>query len=404
MTGKGLVICFLLFILSLWPGYSMNSDWPGWRGPDRNSIIRGEEWDPLRLENEPDIVWKINAGNGYSSFAITEKYLYTMGNTKNKETVWCFDVKTGKEVWNHTYPCTPGQYPGPRCTPLLDGDKVYTLGEKGNLFCFNAENGKVIWQKNVVSDFKAQAPSWNFASSPVIEGNTLYLNVCKYGIALKKENGQKIWVSPSDKCGYSSPLLCVINKVNCVLMFGMKAIYGVNRDNGKLLWQHEWITSYDVNAADPVVSGDTVFISSGYNTGCTLLQIKNNKPSAVWKNKVISSHFSSFIFKDGYIYGNDGAAGSYGTFKCVELATGKEIWGKRLGFGSLVATEDHLIMLTERGKLHIAQLSSKGYEEIARATVLSNTCWTPPVLCRGMIFCRNHKGDIVCIDVRKQNK
>lgn len=164
--------------------------------------------------------------------------------------------------------------------------------------------------------------------------------------------------------------------------------------------QYKWITSYDVNAADPVVSGNTVFISSSYRVGGTLIKIENNKPSAVWKNKVMSSHFSSFVFKDGYIYGNDGAAGNYGTFKCVELATGKEIWGKNLGFGSLVATEDHLIMLTERGKLHVATLTPKGYKEIAQATVISSTCWTPPVLWNGMIFCRNHKGDMVCVDVR----
>jgi outer membrane protein assembly factor BamB len=151
-----------------------------------------------------------------------------------------------------------------------------------------------------------------------------------------------------------------------------------------------------------VVSGNNVFISSGYSTGCTLLKINNNKPAAVWENKVMSSHFSSFIFMDGYIYGNDGNAGSTGTFKCIEMATGKEIWGERLGFGSITATEDYLIMLTERGRLHIAQLNPKGYEEIARATVLSSTCWTPPVICRGMIFCRNHRGDIVCVNVRKE--
>jgi outer membrane protein assembly factor BamB len=411
MMRKGSIICLLLFILSLWPGYSVyaeqaggNLDWPGWRGPDRNSFSPGRDWDPSRLKNKPVIIWNINAGNGYSSFAITDKYLYTMGNTNNKEIVWCFDVKTGKKVWNYTYPCIPGQYPGSRCTPLIDGKKVYTLGEKGNLFCFNAKTGSVIWKKDVVSDFKAQPPSWNFASSPVIEGDVLFLNVCRYGIALNKENGKKIWASPPDKCGYSTPLLCTINNIDCVLMYGMKNLYYVKRDNGELLWQYEWITSYDVNAADPVVSGNTVFISSGYSTGCTLLEINDNKPVPVWKSKVMSSHFPSIILKDGYIYGNDGAAGSYGTFKCIELATGKEMWSKKLGFGSLTATEDYLIMLTERGKLHIAQLSPKGYEEIAQAAVLSSTCWTPPVLCRGMIFCRNHKGDIVCVDVRKENK
>lgn len=235
MKQKQYIICLLLLIVNLWPVFTENTDWPGWRGPEGNSFAPGKDWDPLKLSKKPNILWKSNAGSGYSSFAITGNHLYTMGNTGNKETVWCFNVNTGKKVWKHTYACTPGQYPGPRCTPLINEGKVYTLGEKGSLFCLNARTGKVIWKKNVVSDFKAQSPSWNFASSPVIEGDILYLNVCRYGIALNKETGKKIWTSPSDKCGYASPVLCTINNVKCVLMFGMKAVYSVKRDDGTLL-------------------------------------------------------------------------------------------------------------------------------------------------------------------------
>jgi outer membrane protein assembly factor BamB len=399
MNQKKYSTCIILCLLCLVAVFPVYSDWPGWRGPDYNSISPEKDWDPLKIDDESNILWEMNAGNGFSSFAVSGNFLYTMGNENRKETIWCLTIKNGKKVWSHSYPCSSGQYPGPRCTPLVDGERVYTLGEKGDLYCLNAKTGKVIWKKNVVSDFKAQPPSWNFASSPVIDGDMLFLNVCTYGIALNKENGKKIWTSYPGVSGYASPVLCSINNTESVLMFGSRALYCVQRNNGKLIWKYDWKTSYDVNAADPVVVKNTIFISSGYRTGCTLIKIENNKPIEVWKNREMSSHFSSFVYKDGYIYGIDGNAGSRGTFKCIELATGKEIWGERLGFGSLVATEDTLIILTERGKLHIAQLSPKGYKEIAQATLLSSTCWTPPVIINGRIYCRNHKGNIVSVDV-----
>ena len=403
MILRNYIIVTVILIFCIWPGSAGDFDWPNWRGPERNSVSQEKNWDPLKLSGEPAILWKINVGNGYSSFAIVDNYLYTMGNKNRKDTVWCLNVKTGKEVWHYTYPCSFGQYPGPRSTPLIDGENMYTLSEKGDLFCFNAKTGKVIWELNIVKKFKAQAPTWNFAGSPVVEGDILYINACKYGIALNKKTGKKVWVSPPAKGGYSSPVICTIEKKESVLFFGEKAIYGVQRDNGKLLWQYKWITNYDVNAADPLVSDNKVFISSNYGVGCSLLQIKRNKPSEIWKSTVIKSHFSSFVLFDGYLYGNDGSPGS-GRFKCIKLSDGKEMWSEKLGFGSLMATKDYLIMLTERGTLHIVKVNPKKYEEIAQAKVLNNTCWTPPVLCSEKIYCRNHRGDIVCVDVSKDKK
>lgn len=390
-----------IFLVCSFPGFSENPDWPSWRGPDRNGISREKEWDPKTIAPEPNFAWKINVGNGYSAVAIRGNYLYTMGNDKRKDTVWCLDVKTGKEVWSYTYPCTYGQYPGPRATPLIDGDNLYTLSEQGDLFCFNAKTGKIIWEQNIVKEYKAILPTWNLAGSPVIEGNTLYINACTYGIALDKRTGKKIWASPPGKSGYASPVLATINKVDSLLIFGEKALYGVNKESGKMLWQYKWVTNYDVNAADPVVWGNKIFISSNYGVGCALISIDKNKPTEIWKNKTIKSHFSSFILFDGYIYANDGSPGR-GNFKCIELASGKEMWSEKLGFGSLMATEDYLILLTERGSLHIARVNPKKYEEVAQSKVISGTCWTPPVLAQGRIYCRNHKGDIVSIDVDKK--
>jgi len=403
MLNKKIIFCIIITLCSFYIVFSEAPDWPGWRGQDRNSISTDTDWDPVKINGEPVILWKINVGAGFSAFAIKDDYLYTIGNAKKIDTIWCINIKTGKKIWTYSYDCSYGQYPGPRSTPLVDGDLVYTMSEKGNIFCLDAKTGKVKWKKNAVTDFKANLPSWDLASSPVIEGDILYLNICKYGIALNKITGKKKWSSPSGTSGYASPVFARFDNVDSLVMFGQKAVYGVNRANGKLLWEYGWVTDYDVNAADPVFSGNTVLVSSAYNVGCALIKIDNFRPSLVWKSKVIRSHFSSIILRDGYIYGNDGSPGSSrGSFKCIKLDSGDEMWSKTLGFGGLVATNDYLIMLTERGKLHIAKLSPEKYVEIAQASVLTSTCWTPPVLAKGRIFCRNHRGDIVCVDVSKK--
>jgi outer membrane protein assembly factor BamB len=172
---------------------------------------------------------------------------------------------------------------------------------------------------------------------------------------------------------------------------------------GKAAWSFPWETDNDVNAADPIVYGNRFFISSGYGTGCALIEVKENKPRVMWKNGIMSSHFSSLLQMDGLIYGNDGSAlTGKGVFRCLDIGTGKELWGKSLGLGSLCAAGDKLIFLTARGAVHIVEASNSSYREVSSASsVLSPNCWTPPAFCRGRIYLRNHKGDIVCIDMNK---
>jgi len=379
------------------------SDWSRWRGPEGNGISTETEWNPEALSKGPRIVWKANVGIGYSCIAIKGSSLYTMGNRKGQDVVYCLDAMTGRMAWKYSYPCAPGQHPGPRATPTVDGSVVYTLSKEGHLFCFSADKGKVRWQRNIVQDFNVQPPTWGFAGSPVIEGELLILNAGVSGLALNKRTGERAWVSKPGIGGYATPVIYDYKGNRYAAIFGQKAIYGVAVETGRKAWSYPWITSYDANAADPLVHDNRVFISSNYGSGCALLDINGRKPKLIWKNKNINSHFSSFILIDGYIYGNDGFAGSSrGVFRCVDIETGKEMWGKGLGFGSLIAADNKLILLNEKGNLFIAKATPSSYQEISSApAVLSRTCWTPPVLCEGMIYCRNHRGDLVCIDVGK---
>jgi outer membrane protein assembly factor BamB len=394
-------VLLLAFFVFLGMDIKEESDWPRWRGSNGDGISPETGWNPKALSKGPRIVWKTNVDSGFSSVSIRGNSLYTMGNRKGQDVVYCLDVRTGKEIWSHSYPCSLGQYPGPRATPAIDGSFVYTLSQEGHLFCFNAENGKVKWQKNITREFGVSPPNWGFAGSPVIEGDLLILNAGVSGLALDKRTGEKVWLSKSGVGGYATPVVYRLDGTQYVAIFGRRALYGVELASGKQLWSFPWVTGHDVNAADPLVHGNRIFISSNYGVGCALIELQEKGPKLVWKNDKMNSHFSSFIYLDGYIYGNDGTA-SYrrGTFRCLEFETGKEMWGENLGFGSLIATRDTLILFNDRGNLFIAEATPASYREISRAeSVLGSTCWTPPVLCRGRIYLRNSRGDLVCIDV-----
>jgi outer membrane protein assembly factor BamB len=306
-------------------------------------------------------------------------------------------------IWSYSYPCILGQYQGPRATPTIDGDYVYTLSRWGDLFCFNATDGKVIWQTNIVDRFRARPPQWDFAGSPVIEGDLLILNAGVSGIALDKKTGKKIWSSKTGTGGYATPVVYDYEGKKYVAIFGEKALYAVELETGKQIWSYPWRTQHDVNAADPLVIGNKIFISSDYGSGCALLEFNDEKPQLVWKNRNLNSHFSSFIHIDGYIYGIDGFAGSTrGFFRSLDIKTGNVVWQEQLGFGSLIAVNNNLIILNSKGDLFIVQAAPSSYQEVSRVSaVLPRTCWTPPAFSNGKIYLRNNLGDLVCIDVSK---
>jgi outer membrane protein assembly factor BamB len=376
-------------------------DWPQWRGPERNGISTETNWDPAALTRGPRILWRTNVGLGYSGVAVKGDRLYTMGSERGRDSVICMDTRTGREIWSYSYPARSMQYPGPRATPTIDGNFLYTMSSDGQLFCLSADRGAVRWSRNIVEDFGARPPNWGFAGSVVVEEDLLLLNAGPSGLALDKRNGKLAWASGAGTGGYATAVLYTQNGMRYAAIFGRRAIYGVEARTGKEAWSYPWVTGNDVNAADPLVFDDRVFISSDYGSGSALLDISGRQPKLLWRNGNMNSHFSSFVLIDGHIYGNDGFAGRRnGVFRCLDAETGREMWSQSLGFGSLIAADGKLILLTEQGDLHIALATPSGYREIARArSILSSSCWTPPVLCDGSIYLRNHRGELVCLDM-----
>jgi outer membrane protein assembly factor BamB len=179
------------------------------------------------------------------------------------------------------------------------------------------------------------------------------------------------------------------------------SIVAVGLKDGKLLWRFPWKTPYEVNAADPIVSGDKIFISSAYQHGCALLRMKGDGVEKIYEGKTMHTHFNPAVLINGFLYGIDGDAGHGGGLRCIEFATGASKWiEKSIGTGALMAADGKLIVQAEKGELMIAAASPDGFKPLARAQVLGGKCWTTPVLSNGRIYCRNSRGDLVCLDVR----
>ncbi len=408
---KLLIVFFLSGSLSF---TAFAADWTRWRGPNGNGISKETNWNPDALAGGAKIIWKINVGNGHSAVSIKGNYLYTMGNkavtsggkTANEDTVYCIDKRTGKTIWRYSYPCKEGQWPGPHTTPVISDNNVYTFSKEGDLFCFETNKGIVKWKKNVVVEFNAEKQTWGFSSSPHIENNVLLINACTSGIALNAKTGAKIWVSRPGIAGYAVPKIYKMNGKKCLVISGQKAIYGVDFKTGKELWSYPWVSAYDINAADPIVVGSKVFISSGYGKGCVLIDITGNKPKPVWQNKNMRNHFSSSLYIDGYIYGPDGnTGGPRNPLSCIDIKTGNIVWTQKIGFASIMAAGGKLIILTERGELIIAEAANQGYKELSRAQLPETSgrriYWTAPLLLNGRIYCRNNSGDLFCVDMKK---
>lgn len=377
------------------------ADWPIWRGPARDGITQEKEW---KLAAEPKVVWEAEVGLGFSSFVIAEGRVLTTGHADDQDTVYCLDAKTGKEVWKHSYAADLGDKyyeGGTSATPTIDGDKVYHLSRWGDLFCFEAATGKVVWNKNVQQETGANIPDWGFAGAPLVQANLLIINVGKAGMAVDKTSGKIIWKSEVDSAGYSTPYPFKSGGRDLAVIGSADSYIAVDVKTGEQLWTYRWNTRYGVNASDPILSGDQLFISTGYNKGCTLLKLGSGEPEKVWESKVLKNQFNSSVLIGGYLYGIDGDHNSRGSLKCVQFSDGKEMWAEnQIGFGSLTASADgRLLVLTAKGELVEVKASPEGYEETTRAQVLSGKCWSAPVLANGLLYARNAEGHVVCLDV-----
>ena len=404
ITSHMLMLVFGLAVCVIVAGHYRTAeaaDWPNWRGPNRNGISNETGWLATWPSDGPKVLWETPIGTGFASMAVSKGRVYAMGNINDNDILYCLDAQTGKQIWKKSYPCPlfkKNHEGGPAATPTIDGDSVYTFSKNGDIIRFNAATGDVVWHKNVTKELGVKHPTWYFASSPFIIDNLVILNAGTAGVALNKADGSLVWKNGNDSAGYATAVPFTVGNQKCVAIFASRELVGLIASNGKVIWTLPWKTSYDVNAADPIVTGNTIFISSGYNKGCALLKMGADSVSEIWRNKNMRNHFNSCVLWQGYIYGLDDGSGK--ELRCLDFKTGQVQWGQTgFGKGSLILADGKLIILSERGKLVTAPASPEGFKELSSAQILSGKCWTSPVLANGRIYARNADGRLVCVDV-----
>ena len=376
------------------------ADWFRWRGPDLNGISQETGWQTRWPAQGPKRLWTASVGTGFSSFSVSRGRVYTMGNTADTDTAFCLDANSGRTIWQHSYPCAldPKNFEGgPAATPTVDtgGDRIYTFSRKGDVYCLDAADGKVVWSKNLNRELGVEIPTWGFASSPLIEGKLVLFNAGNGGIALDKKTGAVVWDSGKSAGGYATAVPLHPAPHISVAVFSRQSLVGVEIGDGHELWRYPWKTEYDVNAADPIVAGDRVFISSGYNRGATVIRVNGGQLEKVWENKNMRNHFNSCVLWQQHLYGVDESE-----LRCLALDTGEVKWKyPQFGKGALMLADGKLIGLSEKGELLIAEATPAAFNPISRAPVLTGKCWTAPVLANAHIYCRNARGEVVCLDV-----
>ena len=384
---------------------SAHADWPQWLGPNRTGISSETGLLTTWATDGPTVVWEKELGEGFSGISVVDGRVYTMFSAGEDEFVICLKEKTGEEIWRFRtgakfYERQGGN--GPRSQPTVDGERVFVLSAEGWLYALNAKDGKKLWLVDLYDGLGSRVPKFGFSTSPLIENDLLLLEVgTRQGtfIALDKTNGAVKWASQRDIVSYSSPIAADIAGIRQVVFVSGEAAVGLSPADGSLYWRFPWHTSYDLNVATPIlVPPDRIFISSGYDHGAALLQISQEgdglSVKKVWESRGMKNHFGTSLLIGDYIYGFDNAI-----LKCIEAETGKEQWRRRgYGKGTLIYADGQLIILSDKGKLALADASPLNFSEKVSAQVLSGKCWTPPTLANGKIFVRDmHK--IVCMDV-----
>jgi outer membrane protein assembly factor BamB len=382
------------------------SDWPQWRGPNRDGISKEtgllKQWGP----DGPPLVWKTSgAGNGYSSFAVAGGRIFTMGLRGNREYVIAFDVVSGKEVWAtpHGGAFRNDRGDGPRGTPTVDGATLYALGGNGDLSALDVRTGKVIWTMNVLQKFGGSNITWGISESPLVVGEKVLVNAGGPGasiVALNKKDGSLIWKSQSDRSGYSSAIPVQVGSTTQVVFFTHHRALGLDLKDGKLLWEYDRAANDVANVATPVVRGNRVFISSDYGTGAGLMEIKaDGKAQEVYFTKDMRNHHSSSILIGDYLYGF-----SSGILTAMRFDTGEVAWRDRsVGKGSLVYADGNLYALSENGVVGLIEATPTGYREKGRFRIAQDSLptWTHPVVAGGRLYLRD-QDTIYAYDVREK--
>jgi outer membrane protein assembly factor BamB len=385
------------------------TDWPQWRGPERNGVSTETGLLTQWPAGGPASVWSTTGlGKGYGAVAIKGDRIYVQAAQGSQSVVFALNLADGKVVWTRPLGKSLDQDRGggPRGTPTVDGDRVYALSEGGDLACLQAKDGSVVWARNILADFGGSNIEWLISESPLVDGGRVYVTPggSKGGVvALDQATGKTVWAATglTDPAGYASCIAADVQGVRTIMTLTSRAGVGLRASDGKVMWRYTKVANDTANVTTPVFSKDKVFYTSAYNTGAALLSLKAEggevKASEVYFSREMMNHHGGVVLVNGYVYGFSNAI-----LTCVEFETGKVMWRDRsVGKGSLTYADGHLYLFGEGNVIGLAEASPAGYIEKGRFRIADQgwPSWAHPVVSGGKLYIRN-QGVLATYDIK----
>ena len=403
------VVFALVVATATLAGQSASVDWPQWRGPDRTGISKETGLLAQWPRSGPRVAWSAAMlGAGYGSIAVQGERVYVQGMRNRQSVVSSLNRADGKVVWVRILGAAGDndRGPGPRSTPTIDGDRVYALSETGDLACLRVSDGSVVWQTNILKEFRGGNPYWLLSESPLVDGNMVVVTPGGRGagvVALDKMSGKTIWTSKelSDGAGYASPIVADVGGVRTIMTFTADAGVGIRASDGKLMWRNSQAANGTANIATPVYSDGKVFFTSSYGTGASLLGLRaaggEVRAQEIYFTRDMKNHHGGVVLVNGHIYGYNDSI-----LTCLEFASGKMIWRDRsVGKGAVSYADGHLYILSENNVVGLVEATPAGYKEKGRFSITDQgwPSWSHPVVSGGRLYIRN-QGTLVSYDVR----
>jgi len=401
---KNILLPCLFFLLafgslfsSLYAQENNSSNWLQFRGNERSGISAETGITKDWSVKAPQLLWKTEIGSGFSEIVLLNNKIYTMESDSidpqtGSEYISAYEMETGKLIWktkvDSIFIDIDGWGNGPRSTPVIDNNTAFCLSSFGKFTAVSINDGKILWQKNFLTEYESTTPRWGFSTSPLVFGENVVIEVggtnSRTLAAFNKNSGELVWAKANGAADYGSPILAEINGQKQIIYANGKTLYSFN-DKGDTLWTFKMPIQRAPTAAPIFIAPDKIFVSTLGTVGFVILKVENNRPKEILQGTNIKNDFSSSCYYNGHIYGFNTAV-----LQCNSAETGATLWVKRgYGKGSLILVDGQLIVLSDQGKLIFVEATPEKYNEIGNIQAIDGKSWTAPSFGNGKVFVRN---------------
>ncbi len=385
------------------PVESCGGDWPQIMGANRNGIAAKEKLADKWPTDGPRSLWEAKIGSGFAGVAVADGVTVLFHRLADEDTLTAFDAETGKRLWSQGFSTSfqPAivEDDGPRAVPTIHQGRVYALASAGGLYCVDIKTGKPVWQRQTQTEFHVPSAYFGAGSSPLVEGQTLILNVGgdkdRAGVvAFDLNTGKTVWQTTTEQASYSSPIVTTLDDQRVLLCVTRLNFVSLDPATGKELARTPFgQRGPTVNGAVPVMIGQRVLLTASYGIGAELLSLSRSKIDIVWQDELLSSQYTTPIVHDGAVFGIDGRQdGGPISLKCFDPETRKVHWTKPgLAYATLIAADGKLLVVHTNGAARLAELNKTEYRELGAASLLRGTTRALPALANGRLYVRNEQ-------------